>query len=66
MHEPRFDDYSRPSPQVCRLMKDRSVPMREQGLGKKKGVAKRKARKRHEEAQASKPEAEKAGPQALS
>ena len=48
------------------FMKDRSVPMREQGLGKKKGVAKRKARKRHEEAQASKPEAEKAGPQALS
>ena len=37
----------------------------EPGLGKKKGVAKRKARKRHEEAQASKPEAEKAGPQAL-
>ena len=37
-----------------------------QGQGKKKGVAKRKARKRHEEAQATKPEAEKAGPQALS
>ena len=50
---------------VLESMKDRSVPKREQGLGKKKGVAKRKARKRHEEAQASKPEAEKAGPQAL-
>ena len=46
-------------------MKDRSGPKRQQGAGRKKALAKRRARKRHEEAQESKPESEKAGPQAL-
>ena len=60
------DALARPRCADSAPMKDRSGPKQQQGVGRKKSLAKRRARKRHEEAQASKPESETAGAQALS